>query len=181
MLVEIHMQKLNSAGALDEQFLMDTFDAIAFGSMNRALTACGAIVATATTDAKTVATCAYLSNGVFKSKGATDNFWVFTTAHTIPANPLSAQEQVYGLCIKASDGSAVITLGGIATGAGKAPLPERPAAGIVQVAQVRVSVAAGATPATDFVGGTTDVATAGGFTVTYSDIGALAPLFGAAQ
>jgi hypothetical protein len=100
---------------------VDSFDTLVKNAQNHAVTAAGAAIGTIdTTTAQLVNDCTFLVGGVFHKTTAADGLWVFAPAHTIHANPLSVQEQVYGLCIKTSDDSGVITMGGIATGAGLA-------------------------------------------------------------
>lgn len=102
----------------------------------------------------------------------------FTTGgvHDIPANAATVQEQVYAVLVNAS-GALTIVAGGITAGAGTAPIPDWPSTNLCPIGYVRIAVAAGSSP---FTAGTTQPATSGAITATYTD-GYPWPLFSTAQ
>lgn len=87
-------------------------------------------------------TVVFLIAGVFKSKTTAEIAFTATT-HDIAPNASSIQEAVYLLTLNAA-GTATITKGTTATGAGNAAVPAAPA-GQAVIGHVRVAVAAGAT------------------------------------
>jgi hypothetical protein len=108
-------------------------------------------------------TTTYTIGGVFKSKSAAEVAFTATT-HDIAADASNVKEAVYTMSLQA-DGTATLTMGTIATGAGNAVVPEGPA-GEVVIGHVRIAVDAGATP----FDATTDDLDATHLTVTYTDV-----------
>lgn len=169
------MQKKAHGGGVSTQAAMDQFDALHTSESYRALTPAGLVIGSVTASKVKIAnTVTYLFGGAFKSKTTAEVPFTATT-HDIPANGSLVQEQVYFVCL-ASDGTPSIVAGGIASGAGKALLPEVPAA-LTVIGSVRIAVAAGATPFT----GATTLLSAAALTVTYTDLGFVAPRFDAVQ
>jgi len=156
--------------------LMQSFNAFLMEENNAALTACGSAQATTTTKVKTTNTLTYLIDGVFKSKTATDNFWTLTgTAVTAGG---SGATMHYALCIDGSGAASVIqgpTNQGSTTVWTPAPANMMPN-DLCVAAVLKIALTAGTT----FTPGTTNVATAGGVTVTFED-GCDATLWGAYQ
>lgn len=142
--------------ALNHQGLMDSFD-------YRCLSAPGLAIGTGSAAAVKIAnTTTFLNAGIFKSKATAEVAFTATT-HDIPANAASVQEAVYLVCL-AADGTPSLTMGTIATGAGNAAIPARPA-NLTQIGYVRIAIAAGATP----FDASTDLLSAGHITDTYVD------------
>lgn len=165
----------SSGYALDQAALENQFDAIHTALSNMALTSAGlAIGSGSKKQVKIANTVTYLSSGIFKSKTTAEVAFTATTMD-IPANASTVQEAVYLLTL-AADGTPTITMGTIATGSGNATLPERPSTG-TPIGYARIAVAAGAT---DF-DATSDDLDAAHLTVTYVNMGFLAPRFDAAQ
>lgn len=155
--------------------LMDHFDAMHTSMNYRALSTGGlAIGSTSKKEVKIASTINYLHNGVFKAKTTAEVAFTATT-HDIAPNASSVQEAVYLLSLIA-DGTPTLTMGAIATGSGAAKLPDVPS-GKTPVGYVRVAVEAGAT----LFNATTDDLDAAHLTVTYVNLGYLAPRFDAAQ
>lgn len=168
------MNKLSSHAALHEQDLMTMFDAVNTSLQNRALTSAGLAIGTSSTSAvKVVNTVTYLSGGVFKSKSSAEVAFTATT-HDIPANGTKAQEAKYLVCVDGS-GTLSLTMGAIAD-SGASVLPEIPT-GLTPIGYVKVSVAAGSTP----FDASTDALSAAHLTVTYVNLGYLAPRFDSVQ
>lgn len=157
------------------QNLMDTLDAMHTSQLYRALSTGGLVIgSTSKKEVKIASTINYLHNGVFKAKTTAEVAFTATT-HDIAANASSVQEAVYLLSLIA-DGTPTVTMGTIATGSGAAKLPDVPT-GKTPVGYVRVAVAAGATK----FDATSDDLDAAHLTVTYVNLGFLAPRFDAAQ
>jgi hypothetical protein len=175
------MNKHSASKAGSKQETMDMFDSNHTAIANMCLAAAGLVIGSVSAaKVKIGNTVTYLSGGLFKSKASAEVAFTATT-HDIPANALTAQEAVYLLTL-AADGTPTLTMGAIATGAGNALLPERPATG-TPIGYVRIKVGAGATK---FTAGTdvltaSHIAAGGGGSVTYVDLGFLAPRFDAAQ
>lgn len=108
----------------------------------------------------------YVINGAFKSI-ATQEVAFTPTTHDIPANASAVQEAVYVLTAAANQ-TVSITRGAIANGSGNAVAPSVPANQAV-IGQVRIAVAAGATPFT----AATTLLSNGALTVTYTDLDSL--------
>lgn len=169
------MNKLDPSGAMDQQNLMNQFDALQTCLQNRALTAAGLTIGSvSTTKVKIANTVTFLNAGVFHSKATAEVAFTAST-HDIQAKTDSVQEAMYLLCLDGS-GTASITKGATSTGAGTALLPEIPA-GLTPIASVRIAVAAGST---NFTAGTSNLSDAQ-LTVTYKDLGWVSPRFDAAQ
>lgn len=169
------MQKKAHGGGVSSQAAMDQFDALHTSESYRALSAAGLVIGSAVASKVKIAnTVTYLIGGAFKSKTTAEVAFTATT-HDIPANAGSVQEQCYFVCLDGT-GTATIVAGGIATGAGKAVLPEVPA-GLCVIGSVRIAVAAGSTPFT----GATTLLSAGALTVAYTDLGFVAPRFDSVQ
>ncbi|MDO8357311.1 MAG: hypothetical protein Q7U76_13050 [Nitrospirota bacterium] len=111
----------------------------------------------------TTATVNVLINSEFKSISTQEVAFTAVT-HSIPANAASVQEAVYVLSVPIGL-TPIITMGRIATGAGNAVAPSAPANHAV-LGQVRIAVAAGATPFT----AATTLLNAGAVTVTYTNL-----------
>lgn len=126
------------------------------------LNAAGLAIGTDTAQVLIANTVNYLINGEFKSKTTAE---VAFTAddHDIAADADAVQEAVYVLSLQA-DGTPVLTMGEIASGAGNAEVPAPPEDEAV-IGHVRIAVDAGATP---FDAGS-DALSAGHLTVTYTD------------
>lgn len=107
-------------------------------------------------------TVTYLSGGLFKSKTTAEVGFTATT-HDIAADASTVQEAVYAVSLQA-DGTPIITMGAIATGAGAAVRPQTPL-GETLIGYVRVAVAAGATS----FDATSDDLDAAHLTVTYTN------------
>lgn len=169
------MQKKVHGGSVSDQAAMDQFDAMHTSESYRALTAAGLVIgSSAAAKVKIANTVTYLFAGAFKSKTTAEVAFTATT-HDIAPNALTVQEQCYFVCL-AADGTPSIVAGGIATGAGKAVLPEVPAT-LTVIGSVRIAVAAGSTPFT----GATTLLSSGALTVTYTDLGFVAPRFDSVQ
>lgn len=145
---------------------------------NFCLSAAGAAIATTKSKVQIVNTVVYLIDGVFKSKGATDNFWV------LPVTPVltAGQVQKWQLCLNAAGTTVVVagvpatTAAGVTfadvTGADGNVYPSPgPSLAVVSILQVTVNSST-FTPATTLL----DAAT---ITTTYTD-GYSATLYGAA-
>jgi hypothetical protein len=169
------MNKLDPGVVLGEQSIMTQFDSVNTSLQNICTSAAGLTIGTsANTAVKIANTVTYVCGGAFKSKTTAEVAFTATT-HDIAANASSVQERCYLLTLSSS-GTPTITAGTIATGSGAALLPERPATG-TPIGSVRIAVAAGST---SFTAGTTAL-NSGALTVTYTDLGYLAPRFDAAQ
>lgn len=99
---------------------------------------------------KTTATLAFTSNGVFKSKNATDNL-TFSSGHTALAQN---QACLFGVWIDGS-GNVTTTQGPIVAAGDPCPVPAAGAAGTTLVGLIKVT-----TGATTFTPGTTDLGAA---------------------
>ena len=123
------------------------------------LTAAGLAEGTNANTYKTTATLAYTSNGVFKSKGATDNVAMTSTAGTVP--PSSAA--LYAVWIDAS-GTFSNSRGPVVASGDPCPVPTAPANNLTLVGLIKVVTDA----STTFTPGSTDLGAAG-VTDTYYD------------
>lgn len=169
------MLELSPTVAGSQQALMTQLDAMHTAQKYRALSTGGLVIgSTSKKEVKIASTIAYLHDGVFKSKTTAEVGFTATT-HDIAPNASAVQEAVYLLCLIA-DGTPSWVMGTIASGAGLALLPEVPS-GKTVVGYVRVAVAAGAT----LFNATTDDLDAAHLTVTYVNLGYLAPRFDSAQ
>lgn len=156
-----------------------------------ALSAGGITTATTTTDAKIVNTITFMVDGFFKSKGATDNFFVLPTTVSVilPGGSGSAptvQSSAFGndngtgtatryfffgldasgnayTYISNAPAAAEITASGNPGDASNLPLID---SGVCIVGMAKVTAANSAT----FTPGTTALSTAGNYTVTFYDI-----------
>jgi hypothetical protein len=88
----------------------------------------------------------------------------FSGVHDILGNASAVQERVYALVANQA-GAVSYIAGDLATGAGNAQVPERPATGSAPIGFVRIAVAAGTA---GFRAGTTAL-NAAGITVAYND------------
>ena len=124
---------------------------------NAALSAAGCATATVTSQAKTANTFTYKVDGVFKTKGATDNFWTLN-GPTVAAGSF----QKWYLCVDASGAAVVIPGTPSAVSAAAVGLPAIPQgsaiAGVLSIANVT----------NPFVPGTTLLGAAG-VTATFID------------
>ena len=100
------------------------------------------IGSTSKKEIKIASTTAYLNGGVFCSKTTAEVAFTVTT-HDIAPSATLVQEAVYVLSLDAA-GTATVTMGAIASGAGNAVVPATPAGGTA-IGYVRIAVAAGAT------------------------------------
>jgi hypothetical protein len=107
---------------------------------------------------KTVNTLAYTSNGVFKSKGATDNL-AFSTGTALAAS----QACLFAVWINAA-GTVTTTQGPIVAAGDPCPVPSQTTAGTTLVGLIKIVTSSSAT----FTPGSTDLGAAG-VTDTYSD------------
>jgi hypothetical protein len=160
-------------GTFDKN-LMDAFDNLDTRMKYRALSSAGLVIGSSAPEKVKIAnTVTFLFNGVFGSKSTAEVAFTATTMDIAPSATL-VQEAMYLLTFSAVDGTPVLTMGTISSGAGTAVLPAIPAAS-TPVGAVRVAVAAGAT----LFNATTDSLAAGHLTVTYYNYGWLAPRFDA--
>ena len=125
----------------------------------QSLTAAGLAEGTNANTYKTAATLAYTINGVFKSKGATDNIAMTATAGTVP--PSSAA--LYAVWID-TNGNFSNTRGPVVDAADPCPVPVQTALNVALVGLIKVVTNA----STTFTPGTTDLGNAG-VTDTYFD------------
>lgn len=116
------------------------------------LTAAGLAEGTNANTFKTTATLAYTSNGVFKSKAATDN--VAFTANTPAVPPASAA--LYAVWIDGS-GNFSTTRGPVVEAGAPCPVPTATAADVTLVGLIKVTTNA----STTFTPGSTDLGNAG--------------------
>lgn len=124
---------------------------------NGAETAAGCATATTTSQAKTTNTFAYQIDGVWKSKGATDNFWTLTGA-TVPVSSFTK----YLLLINAA-GAASVLQSSVALTAAGCIFPSCPdALAIAGILQVATDGTHTFLPATTLLG-------AAGITATFTD------------
>jgi hypothetical protein len=151
--------------------------------LNAALTAAGVTTATTPAKAKTVNTLTYLSNGAFKSKGATDNFFVLGTAGQSPTVVPVASFQKYLLCIDPTGAAPAVfeaTASPIAAANVTWPGPGWASLGgigvwgpLLYILNQGYTIVATLLIATDathtFTPGTTSVATGSGITATFAD------------
>ncbi len=122
------------------------------------LTAAGVAAGTNAGTYKTTNTLTYTSNGVFKSKAATNNV-AFSTGHTALGN---SQACLFGVWINAA-GTFSTTQGPIVAAGDPCPVPTANTTGLTLVGLVKVSTGAAET----FTPGTSTLGT--GNTVAYSD------------
>lgn len=118
---------------------------------NAALTAAGCAQATTVAQAKTVNSLTYRSNGNFKVKAGTDNFWNFAGGTNVP----TANSQKYLLLVDAA-GAASFAEGTFAATAAAVILPAAPAGKTVVGIMTIVN-----TSGANFVPGTTSLSAAG--------------------
>lgn len=153
--------------------VVQAHNALLMQAENCALTAAGTAQATTTSKVKTTATCAYLLNGVFKSKAATDNLWTLTGSAVTAGG--SGATLHYALCLDGS-GTASVIAGPVNQGSttvwSAAPVSFM-VADVAIVATLKISL----TAATVFTPGTT-ATNAAGVTSTFED-GMDATLWGA--
>lgn len=150
--------------ATGEGALIQAFNTLLQQQLNEPQTACGAATATVTSQVKTVNTLTYLINGVFKSKGATDNFWTLTG--TAVTAGVGGATMFWALCINAA-GAASVVQGPTNQGSTTVWTPGPAnllAADVCVAAMCKVSLTAG----TAFTPGTTLLGAAG-VTTTYVD------------
>ena len=122
------------------------------------LTAAGLAEGTNSATFKTTNTLAFTSNGVFKSKGATDNL-TFTAGTALAAS----QACLFAVWIKGS-GTVSPTQGPIVAAGDPCPVPTQVTAGTTLVGLIKVTTDS----STTFTPGTTDLGAAG-ITDVYSD------------
>lgn len=122
------------------------------------LTAAGLAAGTTTGTFKTVSTLTFTSNGIFKSKAATDNL-TFTAATALAAS----QACLFGVWIT-SGGTVSTTQGPIVAAGDPCPVPGQATANTTLVGLIKVTTSSAVT----FTVGTTGLA-ASGITAAYSD------------
>ena len=122
------------------------------------LTAAGLAEGTNANTFKTVNTLSYTSNGIFKSKAATDN--LAFTAGTALGN---SQACLFAVWIT-SGGTVSTTQGPIVAAGDPCPVPGQVTAGTTLVGLIKVTTSSAAT----FTAGSTDLS-ASGITAAYSD------------
>jgi|GEM_PF-4383042 len=122
------------------------------------LTAAGLAEGTNTATFKTTNTLAFTSNGVFKSKGATDNL-TFNTGTALAAS----QACLFAVWIS-SGGTVTTTQGPIVAAGDPCPVPSQSTAGTTLVGLIKVTTSSSGT----FTAGTTDLS-ASGVTAAYYD------------
>jgi hypothetical protein len=115
------------------------------------LTAAGLAEGTNSATFKTTNTLAFTNNGVFKSKGATDNL-VFSTGTALAAS----QACLFGVWIDGS-GNVSTTQGPIVAAGDPCPVPSQTTAGVTLVGLIKVTTSSAAT----FTPGTTDLSASG--------------------
>lgn len=115
------------------------------------LTAAGLAEGTNSATFKTTNTLAFTNNGVFKSKGATDNL-VFSTGTALAAS----QSCLFGVWIDGS-GNVTTTQGPIVAAGDPCPVPSQTTAGVTLVGLIKVTTSSAAT----FTPGTTDLSASG--------------------
>ena len=120
-------------------------------------TAAGLAEGTNANTFKTTNTLTYTSNGVFKSKAATDNL-AFTAGTAIPAN----SSALIGVWINAA-GTLSTSQGPTVAAGDPCPVPTAPAANLTFVGYVKI-----VTGAATFTPGSTDLS-ASGVTATFAD------------
>lgn len=151
--LQVAIDALNAAVAASRTLL----DAVVNRIRNKAYTAAGLAEGTNAATIKIVNTVVYTSDGVFKSKGATDNI-------AIPAGTTVADGfYCKWLVSLQADGTPVVTQGEQAASAALALLPDTPA-GETPIGYFQILTAAAT-----YVPGTTDNG-AGTVTDTYGDI-----------
>ena len=123
------------------------------------LTAAGLAAGTNTGTFKTTNTLAFTSNGIFKSKGATDNL-TFSSGHTALA---ASQACLFGIWISAA-GSVSTSQGPIVAAGDPCPVPAQATAGTTLVGLIKVTTSSSGA----FTPGTTGLG-ASGVTAAYSD------------
>lgn len=121
-------------------------------SGNLSLSAAGLAEGTNANTFKTTATLAYAIDGVFYSKGATDNIAMTAAAGTVP--PSSAA--LYGVWIDAA-GNVSNTRGPVVAAGEPCPVPGAPAGNVALVGLIKVTTNA----STTFTPGSTDLGAAG--------------------
>lgn len=121
-------------------------------------TAAGLAIGTNAGTFKTTNTLTYTSNGLFKSKGATDNL-AFTAGHTALGN---SQACLFGVWINAS-GTVSTSQGPIVAAGDPCPVPSAPGANLTFVGYIKVSTSSSQT----FTPGTSTLGT--GNTAAYQD------------
>lgn len=137
-------------------------------SSNRSLNAAGLVIGSVTASkVKITNTVGYLINNAFKSI-ATQEVLFTATTHDIAANASAVREAVYVLTVNAA-GTVAMTMGQIVNGLGNAVVPAVLPASQAVIGQVRIAVAAGATPFT----AATTLLSNGALTVTYTDLSML--------
>lgn len=131
--------------------------------LNHCMSAAGLAIGTSDpAKVKIVNTVNYVVAGLFKSKTTAEVAFTAVT-HDIAANATLVKEASYTIALSAN-GTASITMGAIAVGAGNSIQPPAPA-NTVEIGRVIIAVAAGAT---SFTAGTTQLSN-GALTVTYTD------------
>lgn len=123
------------------------------------LTSAGLAAGTTTGTFKTQNTLTYITDGVFKSKNATDNL-TFSSGHTALA---ASQACLFGVWINGS-GTVSTSQGPIQAAGDPCPVPNPPAAGLTLVGLIKVTTDA----STTFTVGTTGLG-ASGITAAYSN------------
>lgn len=124
------------------------------------LTAAGVAAGTNAGTFKTTTTLTFLSNGLFKSKSATNNI-AFSTGHTALGN---SQACLFAVWIDGS-GNVSTSQGPIQAAGDPCPVPTAPAASLTLVGLIKVTTSSSQT----FTPGTSTLGT--GNTVAYSDCG----------
>lgn len=168
------MHKQSPASALHQQVLMDYFDQLHTQQQFRCLTDPDLEIGSTKSEVALGDATNYLFGGAFKSK-ASGSVAFTADDHDIEANEDDVQEACYLVSFN-SGGNLVLTMGAVATGAGAAAMPDVPA-NHTPIGAVRVAVDAGSTP---FDAGSDDLDDAH-LTVTFMNIGWMAPRFDAAQ
>ena len=115
------------------------------------LTAAGLAEGTNSATFKTTNTLAFTNNGVFKSKGATDNL-VFSVGTALG----NSQACLFGVWIDGS-GNVSTTQGPIVAAGDPCPVPSQTTAGVTLVGLIKVTTSSAAT----FTPGTTDLSASG--------------------
>ena len=115
------------------------------------LTAAGLAEGTNANTFKTVNTLTFTNNGVFKSKGATDNL-VFSAGTALG----NSQACLFGVWIDGS-GTVTTTQGPIVAAGDPCPVPSQTTAGVTLVGLIKVTTSSAAT----FTPGSTDLSASG--------------------
>jgi hypothetical protein len=164
MAASTQMVRLTGRGASDVSLLVKLYNRLALLTLNAALSTATPTAGTTTSRARTTAASTYTIDGIFKAKASTDNLFDLTPlAASVVGNAAKAQHNIYLLVLDAA-GAATVVAGTPADTLAAVTLPAVPDGKCI-IGYVNVSVAAGSV----FTPGTTALATAGAYTVSFGD------------